>query len=404
MLSCIHYNKGSPKKYIYHITMMKGRVGDTVTTPVEGFHIPCAKPLTAIPAPARLIAIGDIHGDLDLMLSCLWIAGLIERMKVRDRNTVTLIYKDGQPRYYKWVGGKTVVIQVGDQVDRCRPMPEEPCYHPHTTQHDEASDEKILTFFTELHEVAKMHGGAVYSLLGNHELLNAMGRYSYVSYLGLAEYTPQGQPVTEYWRGEHFKRGKRLSHLMACSRSSVMIIGSYLFVHAGFLETLVRELSLIPEARRSTDPKTALRYLNELVQKWLRDPKYTSQSVNNIISGINSPFLVRGLGYIPTNQSNDHPACQNLQVVLDFFRLKGMVVGHTPQLEDGINATCNKSLFRVDIASSAAFDRVMNLTNNPVWNHNRKPQVLEILNDCEVNVIRMGEREKQIIKECHTKK
>ena len=46
----------------------------------------------------------------------------------------------------KWIGGDTVVVQVGDQVDRCRPVDNE-CDHPKETVNDEASDIKILFLF-----------------------------------------------------------------------------------------------------------------------------------------------------------------------------------------------------------------------------------------------------------------
>ena len=60
------------------------------------------------PAVNRIIAIGDIHGDLDLCKEYLKVG------KVIDDNM-------------NWIGGDTVVVQVGDQVDRCRPMPGKKC-------------------------------------------------------------------------------------------------------------------------------------------------------------------------------------------------------------------------------------------------------------------------------------
>src|SRR4051812_4850817 len=52
-----------------------------------------------LPAPARLVAIGDLHGDLDATRKVLRLAGAID---ASDR----------------WVGGALVVVQTGDMLDR----------------------------------------------------------------------------------------------------------------------------------------------------------------------------------------------------------------------------------------------------------------------------------------------
>lgn len=350
----------------------------------------CIEPITIVKAPERLIAIGDIHGDLDLMINLLEISELIKQVKTSDNYTVTLKYKDNSTRYYKWIGNKTVVVQVGDQVDRCRPFMDSLCTDPGTTYEDEASDEKILKFFTDLHNVAIKYGGAVYSLLGNHELRNAMGIYDYVSYLGLKEYTPQGENVDDRWRASHFMRGKRLSQFMACSRSSIIIVGSYMFVHAGFLESLIHEIynfkSFNHHINKKINKETMLQYLNKLVNMWLYNPSFESSDVNNLISGLNSPFLIRDLGNLPPDLPIDHEYCSDISYVLDYFKIKGMVIGHTPQLTDGINTTCGKSIYRIDVASSKAFDNIID-KNDSLYKKTREPQVLEILNDCTINVI-----------------
>ena len=51
------------------------------------------------PAPERLVAIGDVHGDLSATRRALVLAGAIDQT---DR----------------WIGGGLVIVQVGDQLDR----------------------------------------------------------------------------------------------------------------------------------------------------------------------------------------------------------------------------------------------------------------------------------------------
>ena len=89
----------------------------------------------------RVISIGDIHGDFKLMIDCLELGKVIERMpSVKENEYPEDISK------YKWIGNKTVVIQVGDQIDRCRPSVSVKCDDPTATPEDEGSDILILEF------------------------------------------------------------------------------------------------------------------------------------------------------------------------------------------------------------------------------------------------------------------
>ncbi|HTB74884.1 MAG TPA: calcineurin, partial [Polyangiaceae bacterium] len=51
------------------------------------------------PAPERIVAIGDLHGDLDHTRRGLRLAGVVDD---HDR----------------WIGGSAVLVQTGDEIDR----------------------------------------------------------------------------------------------------------------------------------------------------------------------------------------------------------------------------------------------------------------------------------------------
>ena len=71
-------------------------------TPGARCVAPVAEPLdlpTRYPSAQRIVAIGDLHRDLIATRTALRLAGAIDE---RDR----------------WVGGTTVVVQTGDQLDR----------------------------------------------------------------------------------------------------------------------------------------------------------------------------------------------------------------------------------------------------------------------------------------------
>jgi hypothetical protein len=86
----------------------------------------------------RLIALGDIHGDLDYMRKALEAAGLV----------------NGNGG---WVGGCATLVQLGDVVDR----------GPNSIG--------CLKYLERLKQQAAEDGGRVVTLLGNHELINVAG-------------------------------------------------------------------------------------------------------------------------------------------------------------------------------------------------------------------------------------
>lgn len=93
--------------------------------------------------PARIVAIGDIHGDYDNFIAVLQEAGVIDQRR-------------------RWRGGNTRLVQVGDIPDR----------GPDTR--------KIVTFLVKLEKSARRAGGAVHALIGNHESMNLQGDLRYV--------------------------------------------------------------------------------------------------------------------------------------------------------------------------------------------------------------------------------
>jgi hypothetical protein len=89
-------------------------------------------------APARIIAVGDIHGSIDGFKSILRSTGLA------DSNG-------------KWTGGRTQLLQTGDYTDRGE------------------GTRAVLDLLMALEPQAKDAGGRVVALLGNHEVMNLIG-------------------------------------------------------------------------------------------------------------------------------------------------------------------------------------------------------------------------------------
>lgn len=106
------------------------------------------------PAPAeptRVVAVGDLHGDLDNALAVLRLAGVVD-----DAG--------------HWAAGHATFVQTGDLTDR-------------------GPDSKgLIELLSRLEAEASEAGGRVVALIGNHEQMNVQGDWRYVTPGDVAAY------------------------------------------------------------------------------------------------------------------------------------------------------------------------------------------------------------------------
>ena len=340
------------------------------------------------PKVKKLVAIGDIHGDLTVAIKSLKLAGVIP-LNIPDN--IRNIQK------VNWTGKDTVVVQLGDQIDRVRPNKlhnnlciEEDC----EIVDDEGSDLKIVCLFERLHSQALKQGGALFSVYGNHELMNVEGDFRYVSpkefkefgnfFKGKLEYN-SNVPFGYKERVEAFKPGGNLSKRLANTRHSVLQVGSWVFVHGG----------ISPECAN----KYSIDDINKYVKRWLLGD--TSVENMNHINYLyhnddddNSPFWSRI--FSDMDDWNDRQNIQMFNRAINIMNIKnkrnrdnlikGMIMGHSPQFmyNRGINSSNNNRIWRVDIGASRAFGKV---DNSNECKH-RKVQVLVINNDNNFSIIK----------------
>jgi hypothetical protein len=100
--------------------------------------------IAAAPSTPGVIAIGDIHGDLNAFDRSLRAAGLTDQSG-------------------RWTGGRTVLVQTGDYLDRGPDV------------------RGVLDRLMALETAAPAAGGRVVVLLGNHEVMNLVGEMRDVS-------------------------------------------------------------------------------------------------------------------------------------------------------------------------------------------------------------------------------
>jgi calcineurin-like phosphoesterase family protein len=252
------------------------------------------------PAPARLVAIGDVHGDLQAARDALGMAGAI------DAND-------------NWIGGELVVVQVGDQLDR-------------------GNDEQaILDLFDRLQLQAIEAGGAFHVLNGNHELMNCSLDLRYVTPGGFTDFDDavivdtQDPELLEYPENQRsrvaaFRPGGPYAKRLA-NRNTIVIVGDTLFVHGGV---------------HTEHIEYGLDRINIEIRSWLNGKSDRPE----VIRGNESPVWCRHYS------SNVVPESRELlESVLEQLNIKRMVVAHTVQ-EDGIRSYFDEQVWCVDVGMS----------------------------------------------------
>jgi hypothetical protein len=249
----------------------------------------------AAPLPGRIVAIGDVHGDLDAALAALKLAGVV----------------DGAGR---WTGGDAVVVQVGDQLDRGD------------------QEEALLERFEALQAEAKGAGGAFWALLGNHELMNVAGDLRYVTPGGFTDFADVACPAADpdldrCGRRAAFAPGGEWAVRLA-DQPVVLQLGDTVFVHGG----------LLPEhVRYGVDRLTAE------AAAWLRGEGPRPAA----LSGDDAPVWSRRYSDDDVGPED----CEAARTTLAALGAARMVVGHTVQ-KQGINAVCDGLVWRVDVGLS----------------------------------------------------
>lgn len=260
------------------------------------------EPETRHAAAPRIVAFGDVHGDIDAARRVLRLAGAIDEA---DR----------------WIGGALVVVQTGDQLDR-------------------GDDEReILALFSRLAKEAAAAGGAFHVLNGNHEFMNVLGDFRYVTPRGFAAFAdvdgadPHDArfarlPAQARGRAAAFAPGGPYARVLA-ERNTLVIVGDSVFVHGG----------LEPGDARRIDA------INRDARAWLRGELAEPSSIVEILTAEHGPVWTRTYA---SAREPDAAVCASLSESLRTLAASRMVVGHTVQ-EGGITSACNDRVWRIDV-------------------------------------------------------
>jgi hypothetical protein len=299
-----------PARVTWVVNAMLGALAQLAVGGCHAANAPAdpAAPALRYPVSDRVVAIGDLHGDLDATRRALHLAGAIDAAD-------------------HWIGQRLVVVQTGDQLDRGDDEPD------------------ILALLERLRQEARAKGGDLIALNGNHELMNVAGDFRYVTADGFADYAKSDrgwlggcgerdartEPDARAGRTEAYVPGGSVARRLA-SRPIVAIAGDTLFVHGGILPGHVRY---------------GLDRINREASEWMLGKR---PALPGVLNSADAPVWTR----LYSDGTPAEVVCAMLADVLQRTGTRRMVVGHTVQ-PSGISSACGDRVWRIDVGMARAF-------------------------------------------------
>ncbi|WP_407653773.1 metallophosphoesterase [Archangium lipolyticum] len=249
----------------------------------------------------RVVAVGDVHGDVDALKEALRLAGLLD-----DKG--------------RWSGGKTHLVQTGDIPDRGEKTRE------------------AFELLMRLEGEALAAGGRVHALLGNHEVMNMLGDLRYVSPGELASFADQATgPETsgsprgfDGHRAAYGPTGRYGQWLRR--HPAVVRIDDTLFVHGG------------------VSPQVPAKTLAEL-NRWVRQDLFPGNPPGGAANP-QGPLWFRGYAL-----GEEQGAGLALDEVLKRFGAKRMVMGHTTDRDGKVRTRFGGKAVFIDTGLSTGYGR-----------------------------------------------
>lgn len=254
-------------------------------------------------------AVSDMEGNLKSMLK------LLQANKIIDSQL-------------NWTFGEGHLVLTGDFFDRGTQVTE------------------LLWFIYALEEKAKMAGGYVHFVLGNHEIMNLNGDFRYVQ----PKYMEQAALLqTDYYSlfNEQAELGRWLR-----TKNIVEKVGDVLYVHGG----ISGEVNLF---------NFSAPVINDMARPFYGDTtyRYPDAYVEILYSDI-GPFWYRGY-YTGASKASQ----AQVDSTLSIFGAKYIATGHTI-VSDTISIRFNNKLFNTDVPHSKGYSEGLLLEKGKFYRAN----------------------------------
>jgi len=252
----------------------------------------------------RVIAIGDVHGDCDKLINILRHANLINRNN-------------------DWIAYNTALVQVGDLFDI-------------------GSDVKrVLDLLIKLKDQAKRKRSVVHFLLGDHEIYNLRGRYTFITATDINSF--DGLKNREEALSINGKYGK----VIRTEMNVALVLNDSIFVHSGLAPEFA-EMGIDNINNQVKDILTNAPTLDELYEIGMKNgthPLYIDPILSN-----KGPLFDRAFA-----DEDDSVLCPKIEKTLQITNTKRMIVGHNTQDYGEIKTRCNDKIIYIDIGLSSFY-------------------------------------------------
>lgn len=242
------------------------------------------------PMPDKVLAVSDIEGNYEKYYDLLLANNVIDSL-------------------YKWTFGKGHLVIIGDLVDRGNYVTQ--CLW--------------LTYYLE--KEAKRNGGEVHYLLGNHEQLLLSGYDNYCA-----------QKYKNIFKSLHtnvshmYSKQTKLGEWIR-SKSSIIKIGDYIFVHAGISPSVLKY-------------NLTMEKINFEVSRAIDTNDFKT---NESLELLTQEGILWYRGLIEDDDNKQYKKATEAQVndILMYFEGKSIVIGHTPI--DSISKDYGGKVIRIDV-------------------------------------------------------
>lgn len=294
----------------------------------------------------KIIAIGDIHGDFHVFIEILLKAELINFKDVNKINKYDFnnIY---------WTGNNTYVVQIGDILDGKRPntlLSKE--------YYDEPMEIKLQNFLIYIDYLARLNGGRVISLFGNHELYpylkynDKVYEKNYVKRCDTKEY----YKLFKKSRFKYYYPGNEGAILLGKHKYLLLQLGKYLFCHGSITKKFLDLYAInTTDSDGNNQKRVSIDKINEEMSNWLitgnknKIPKFMS------LKDDEHPLFSKVLTS-PEYMSEEDCEKYTKDIFNYFNGVEYLIVGHS--VHKKINCICN-CIYQIDTGLSRAFGETL---------------------------------------------